>query len=152
MKLSSVLTVCTGNICRSPMAQGWLATRCPHLTVQSAGVSALTGTPAEPLAVQLMAELGIDIRAHRARPLTEALVRTHALILVAELAHKRHIEQVFPFSRGRVYRMAEHLRLDTPDPYQQDRPHYQHSLALITAGLEHWAQRLNEPQQPPRSS
>jgi protein-tyrosine phosphatase len=142
MHIDSVLMVCTGNICRSPMAQGLLLAALPGMPVHSAGVAALVGHAAEPEAVRLLAELGIDLAPHRAQQLTLQLVERAGLILVAEQRHRRHIEQLYPFARGRVYRIAEHIQLDVPDPYQLDLGHYQHTLGILQEGVQHWVQRL----------
>src|SRR2546428_9163909 len=70
--------VCTGNICRSPMAEALLARRLRDRgiegTVTSAGISALVGYPADAMARELMTARGLDLGAHRARQLTPDLV------------------------------------------------------------------------------
>src|SRR6266542_2985353 len=73
----NVLIVCVGNICRSPMAEGLLRARFVghrRARIESAGLAALEGRPADPIAVELLAERGIDISAHRARQLTPELL------------------------------------------------------------------------------
>lgn len=150
MMIDSVLMVCSGNICRSPMAQGLLAAALPGLAVQSAGMAAMVGQAAEPQAIRLLAEQGIDLTPHRAQQLTQQHVERAGLILVAEQRHRQHIEELYPFARGRVYRIAEASRLDVPDPYHLDPIHYQHTLDVIQQGLQHWVPRLrplNSPRQ-----
>jgi protein-tyrosine phosphatase len=76
--IGKVLFVCVGNICRSPMAAALLAHRFSvrgggAASVESAGVAALVGRPADSLAVDLLRERGIDLSAHRARQLTPEL-------------------------------------------------------------------------------
>ena len=59
MSIRHVLTVCLGNICRSPMAEGLLAAAMPDCEVASAGLGALSGHPADPIAQALMQERGL---------------------------------------------------------------------------------------------
>lgn len=75
----NVLFVCTGNTCRSPMAEGIardaVARRgWPHVSIRSAGVSAGVGSPASEEAVRVAAERGVDLSGHRSQPLTRELV------------------------------------------------------------------------------
>ncbi|MFL5359908.1 MAG: low molecular weight phosphotyrosine protein phosphatase, partial [Myxococcales bacterium] len=75
-----VLMVCTGNICRSPMAQVLLADalkkRGIDVAVESAGLGALVGHPADPIAVKLMQARGLDLSGHRGRQLTREIIRS----------------------------------------------------------------------------
>lgn len=94
--MRNVIVVCTGNICRSPMAAGLLASRLPEslcktIQVFSAGTHALQGYPAQDHAIETMARIGIDISGHRARQLTPEMVRKAALILTMETAHLWYI-------------------------------------------------------------
>ena len=83
--------VCTGNICRSPMAERLLAAHAARLgasaEVASAGVRALVGHPAEPGAVAAMARRGIDLGDHVARSATPDLVDAADLVVTMEAAH-----------------------------------------------------------------
>jgi protein-tyrosine phosphatase len=134
-----VLLVCVGNVCRSPMAAALLtrdlASRLPRITVASAGLAALVGQPADPIAVTLLAERGLDISAHRAQQLTPELAHIFDLILVMEERHQRGVEQIFPAARGRVHRLGRFGQFDVPDPYGQPRLVFEESLALIERGL-----------------
>ncbi|WP_074173453.1 low molecular weight protein-tyrosine-phosphatase [Caballeronia calidae] len=140
--ITSVLIVCIGNICRSPMAAGLLKDRLPQLRVKSAGLGALIGHQADRLAQDLLSERGIDIWAHRAQPLTEALCADSELILAMDKSQKSSIEQRYPFTRGKVYRLAEFDGLDIFDPYRQDRTRFEACLELIERGVEAWSARI----------
>jgi protein-tyrosine phosphatase len=136
---SSILTVCMGNICRSPMAAAVLADqlgrRGVHALVESAGISALVGYPADDLALELMAGRGLDISGHRARQLTPEMIRSFELILVMEKDQQRAVEAILPSARGRVQRIGYRGGFDVMDPYRQGRPAFENALTLIERGL-----------------
>jgi len=134
----SILVVCVGNICRSPMAEAILASRlAPHgVKVSSAGIAALVGRPADPHAKALLAERGLDLSGHRARQLTPELVQGADLVLVMSTEQQRAVEQLAPAARGRVHRLGRFGGFDVPDPYRQDRAAFARALALIDRGVE----------------
>jgi protein-tyrosine phosphatase len=131
--IKRILVICIGNICRSPIAEGLLARAWPDKTVVSAGLGALVGHPAAPFSVQLMAEQGVDISAHRAQSVTPALVSAADLILTMDLAQKRHIEKIYPTARGKVFRLGES---DIPDPYRQDMAAFRRTFHLLSQGVD----------------
>lgn len=144
--LSRILVICTGNICRSPMGEALLA----HVLggdfkVASAGIGALVGKGADPHAVELMRERGIDISAHRARQLDLELVRNYDLLLAMDQGHADWIHQQFPIARGRVYRFGHWGQIDVPDPYRRGRAAFEQALQLIEQGAADWQGRLALP-------
>lgn len=140
--MKTVLTVCVGNICRSPMAEGLLAAGLPQLRVVSAGTGALVGKPADPTAQALMRARGIDISGHVAQQVSQMLCRQADLILVMDLAQRRHLESAYPFVRGKVFRIADTTAQDVPDPYRQGDAAFERALALIDAGARTWIDRV----------
>jgi protein-tyrosine phosphatase len=135
-----VLVVCVGNVCRSPMAAAVLADRlrgrAVAAQVESAGLGALVGESAVPIAQELMRERGLDISTHRARQVTPALVRAFDLVLVMERHHQRDVEAIHPPARGRVVPLGRWGAFDVPDPHRRGRAAFEEALALIDRGID----------------
>jgi protein-tyrosine phosphatase len=140
--MRSILVVCEGNICRSPMAQGLLAVALPETRVLSAGLGALIGNPADPTALLLMQERGIDITSHRAVQITKPICSESDLILVMDPSQRKRLEELYPQVRGRVFRVGEHTKRDIPDPYRLPEKAFRDSLFLMDEGLREWLQRI----------
>ncbi len=118
-----VLVVCTGNICRSPMAEGMLKRRLPDalakiVSVASAGTHALHGNQAQPYAVQAMQRRGIDITGHRASLVGPALIRAADQIVVMEPLHARLIRRAVLNAQSKV----SLLSVFGPDPTLKEIP------------------------------
>ena len=134
--------VCIGNICRSPMAEALAHARLDHYPgarVASAGLGALVGRPADPMAQELMAARGLDISAHRARQLTAAMMTQFDLILVMEAEHVSHAEALNPAMRGRIHRIGKFGDFDVPDPYRRGRLAFVEALELIERALDEFS-------------
>ncbi|MGS0742804.1 low molecular weight protein-tyrosine-phosphatase [Glaciimonas sp. GG7] len=140
--ISNILIICIGNICRSPIAEGLLKVALPGKTVRSAGIGAMIGYPADPLSVQLMQEQGIDIGTHRAQSLLTWMVGDADIILVMDLEQKRFIEQKYPSSKGKVFRLGEFGHYDIPDPYQEDLTVFRQTYSLIAQGVDAVVERI----------
>jgi protein-tyrosine phosphatase len=114
--MSRVLVVCTGNICRSPIAEGFLR----HLltergvdgvVVESAGVSGWEDSGAVPEAVEALHELGLDITAHRARRLSRAQIESADLVLALAGEHRAVIVRLCPSAAPRTFTLKEMIHL-----------------------------------------
>lgn len=112
------------------------------VTVASAGLGALVGHGADPLAVEVMAEHGIDIGAHRAQQLTSQLVKEHELILVMELWQQREIERLYPFARGRVHLLGKWGGVEIADPYKQPKTVFVEAFEKIDRACDEWCRKL----------
>lgn len=142
--IRQVLTVCIGNICRSPVAQVLLAHQLPGLAVQSAGLGALVGRGADPAMLRLLTEQQLDGTAHRAQSLASWMLTQSDLVLVMEQGHKDQIEAQYPQARGRVFRLGHYDQQDIPDPYRQDDEVFRQVYQQIEAGVRHWADRIRK--------
>ncbi len=110
--------------------------------VQSAGLGALVGHPADETAQKLMRRIGIDISGHRARQLDSDLVHWAELILVMETSQKKTLESSEPSARGRVYRLGEWGDFEVPDPYRRPEEAFEQALTLISRGVSEWIPKL----------
>jgi len=124
------------------MAQGLLASQLPAWQVQSAGLEALVGLPADDIAIRLLGERGLDIAAHRAVQITRRMCLDADMVLVMSREQRRQLESMYPEVCGRVFRVAEHADRDIPDPYRQPEPAFRHALELIDVGVASWVQRI----------
>jgi protein-tyrosine phosphatase len=111
-----ILAVCTGNICRSPMAEGFLrgmlaARGIEGIHVASCGVSGLEDSPAMPEGVQAMIENGVDISEHRARRLTVPMIEDADLVLTMATEHRDTIVAQIEGAAGRTFTLKEFARL-----------------------------------------
>ena len=140
----SILVVCVGNICRSPMAAAMLTERYPDKYIDSAGLSALVGHSADTKAIELMAIHGIDISSHIAKPISEVLVSHASLILTMSVSQTKWIENRWPHCRGRIFRIGHWIDKDIVDPYQQDKSVFETSRQDIDDSLEQWAIKMSQ--------
>jgi len=141
-----ILVVCVGNICRSPMAEAVLKLRLadshPEVEVDSAGLGALVGHPADSIAQELMQERGIDISGHRARQLTPDMSGQYDLILTMEESQVYDVLTADPSAWGKVHCLGKWDGFAIPDPYQQSRGFFELALTLIDQGVTDWASRI----------
>lgn len=101
-----VLFVCTGNVCRSPMAEHLMRDRLgkdSDWTTQSAGLSAINGLPASGAAAQVLREWGCDMGAHRSRAATREAVDGASLIVVMTAAQRDETADLFPGSEEKTF-------------------------------------------------
>lgn len=144
MRLGSVLVVCIGNICRSPLGERLLVASLPEVRVTSAGLGALVGAGADPDAAAAAAQIGIDLSGHVARQLTEAIGRDHDLILAMEPAHRIEIGRRFPQLFGRVMLFSHWSSGQAiADPYRRGEAAHLAARDAIVAGANGWISRLH---------
>jgi glycine hydroxymethyltransferase len=142
--VKNVLFVCTGNICRSPIAEGLfrrLIGNRKDIEVASAGVHAVRGQPPSLYAVQVCAEEGTDISGLRSQPLTGALVDQATHIFAMTGAHLETIQSLFPQSAEKTFLIREFeepgttVWRDVPDPIGLGRDVYEDCARIIKNAL-----------------
>lgn len=149
--MGPIICVCTGNICRSPMAERLLAKALQdagitNIKVISAGVGAYDGNPASSHGITVMDELGLDLRDHRSQLLTRELIDSASLILVMTQMHKFAIEQDFgpvktPVHLWREFRPAPK---QVSDPYGAEVEAYLETRESIAEAVEDWVKYVKE--------
>ncbi|MGI9086910.1 MAG: serine hydroxymethyltransferase [Chthoniobacterales bacterium] len=142
--MKSVLFVCTGNICRSPIAEGYfrhLLGNRRDIEVASAGVHAVRGQPPSTFAVQVLRDEGVDISRIRSQPLTPALVERATHIFALTGAHLETIHLLFPQGTEKTFLLREFeepgttVWRDVPDPIGCNRDVYLSCAATIKNAL-----------------
>lgn len=142
--ITRVLILCTGNICRSPIAAARLAGLRPDLSVASAGLGAATGRPVDPRMARAAAAMALPWpQDHHACQFTAGLGRGHDLILTMEAGQGDEVIRRAPDLNGRVFLLTHWTdRADIPDPYMRADADYALAVAAIETGVRRWSARI----------
>lgn len=144
----SVLFVCTGNICRSPTAEGVLrhlaATEGVDLHIASAGTGDWhVGSPPDERAQHHAKGRGYDLSAQRARQVQTSDFEEFDLILAMDRGHLRQLERMAPPEARHKVRLLIAGR-DVPDPYYGGPHGFEHVLDLVEAACRDLLQELKK--------
>lgn len=141
--MTRILTVCVGNICRSPVAEALLRHSLPNAEVTSAGIAAVVGSDVDETARAVAEAAGVFVHPHQARQFTAEIGAQQDLILVLEAGHKHEITQLVPQLSGRIMRLGRWIGdIDIPDPYRKDRAYHEAVFQQIQEATTAWASRL----------
>ena len=123
----NILFVCTGNTCRSPLAEGFLKKLLEEhsfggVEIGSAGLAALPGSPASSHAVKVALESSVSLDEHKARLVNGELITEADLIIVMEPGHGRQLLDRYPLASDKIYLLRHFARYGSrergiTDPY-----------------------------------
>lgn len=142
----NVLFVCTGNTCRSSMAEILFKEILKReklddkVKVKSSGTSVHTSLPAYDNAIEAVRELGLDLTSHRSQKLSIDLLREADLILTMTRTHKAHVLNIIPDAKDKVFTLVEYAtdgkEEDILDPFGYDLEVYKRCRDEINKYLE----------------
>jgi len=146
-KTPNLLVVCTGNICRSPIAEAMLdamlRARNRSARVWSAGISAPLGVPPDPNAKRASSELGFPlVPDKKSAVLTIIDVQIADLILVMEGFQRHAISEMMPAATGKVFLLGHWNKTEIDDPIGESREVFDRVATEIKLGCELWVPHL----------
>lgn len=142
-----IMFICTGNICRSAMAEGMMKKLIKEnnidAEVYSCGIYAETGNGPTYNAQEAASEYGADISNHRATNIRDSKIEEMDIILCATISHKQSVLYLYPKLEGKVFTMKEYAKLDKngqdmniKDPWGYDEFVYRKCASEIEECLE----------------
>jgi protein-tyrosine-phosphatase/tRNA A37 threonylcarbamoyladenosine synthetase subunit TsaC/SUA5/YrdC len=154
-----ILLVCTGNTCRSPMAETLLRAQLgerfkdrkdlfgpglpPPVVAISAGLSAYPGGAASPEAISAMHSRGLSLKDHQSRPVTQRLLKQADLILTMTASHRHAIVQRWPEAAAKTFMLSNNGQ-DVADPFGGPAQVYAASAEEIERLLKPWVSWVDE--------
>jgi protein-tyrosine phosphatase len=148
----TILVVCRGNICRSPVGAALLEMHLPGRRIASAGlaVGQLEGHGVAPFARELAEADGLLVDTHRARQIHREMIESADLVLVMSEGQRRHIGELSPAAIGKTMLFGRWLPdgsiqgYEIPDPYRKSREAFVHVHQLLICAADTWRAKLRD--------
>jgi protein-tyrosine phosphatase len=148
--LKTLLFVCSGNTCRSPLAEGIAKKTLPaelsrKIEISSAGSGAIDGHAASPLAVDVARKRSIDLSGHRARLLDLSIVENADLIITMGTKHRETVGVIDPAALRYTYLLTDFCDDETgdiPDPIGYGIEEYERTYRVLENCIRRLVERL----------
>jgi protein-tyrosine-phosphatase len=142
----NILFICTGNTCRSPMAEAILKDLKPEWAVKSAGIHATDGTEASKHVQTILKEKKIPI-SHHSSELTKELINWADYVFSMTEGHKQEVTYLYPFSADKTFTLKEFVDMppegrDVADPYGGNEHLYRQTFEELTQLIKVLVQKL----------
>ena len=143
--MKKILFVCTGNTCRSSMAEAIFNNIAKEkstldMKAESAGIEAIDGMPANDKAIETLKRRGIDMSPHKSKKIKSTHIDESEIVLTMTRLHKNQLLAAFPKARGKVFTLLEYAgdgstTADVADPYGQSAEIYERSADIIEKAI-----------------
>lgn len=133
-----ILFICTGNTCRSPMAEAIARKKYPHITFSSCGIGAFPGDSATRESIEAMKEYGIDLTSHRARAFSAYMLDEYDIFAVMTSRHYEVLSELVP--KDKLVILGEGIS----DPYGQSQQQYNICAREISQAVDALMARYSE--------
>ena len=148
-QLKKIIFVCTGNTCRSPMAEYLLKKalkerKLKGFKVVSAGIHAKKGDAMNPKSAQILTDHGIKLGKFSAKPITDKVLKESFLFICMTERHKDYLMDLRwnvlrkageENIENNIYSFSEFVGFDVPDPYGLDITHYEAVYEMLEGGM-----------------
>ena len=144
LMFNKILVICTGNICRSPIAERIFRKEMPGKVIDSAGTGALVNHPADDAAIRIAQANDISLAGHSGQQFTPSMARKYDLLLVMEKSHIEAVTRIAPEARGKTLLLGQWLGgKEIPDPYRKSDEAFFSVYKLINLACHQWVEKLS---------
>lgn len=153
-RVDRILFLCWGNVCRSPLAEGYLAGRLEAtgvggVSVQSAGLGEVAGRPSPERAVEAAAAYDVDLSDHRSRLASPAQVEASDVVFVMDYYNYYLLVTRYPEAAGRTFflgaLLGDEASTTISDPHGEGREAFDDAYAAIVASVDRLVESLSGP-------